>query len=346
MNKKSRIAVVVFAEAQILDIAGPVAVFSAANRLLPADRGYDVTLVSEETGQVPMNSPVNLVVGASWADLSVADFDTLVVVGGMPGTARALQSKPLSALIRQAHQSGKRVASICTGAFILAASGILDNRKCTTHWQYLNQLRAEYSAVKTLDDVLFHVEQNIWTSAGVTAGMDMALAMVADDLGPEIALRIAKDLVMFVVRPGSLTQLSENLQMPVTQERKFRELMLWARANPAGKLDVVTMAERCNMSARNFTRRFREECGMTPAKMVEDARVAAAQYYLENTELTFQRISSMSGFPSKEAMGAAFKRRTGMLPSAYRELLEKHGSAGEPSREAALSTPPGRKRRG
>jgi transcriptional regulator GlxA family with amidase domain len=346
LNKKLRVAVIVFADAQILDIAGPVAVLAAANRLLPPNVGYEVTLASESVGPVLMNSPISLVVSASWADLSDADFDTLLVAGGMPGTVKALQSEPLSHLIRTAHESEKRIASICTGAFILAAAGILDNRKCTTHWQYLSQLRATFPSVKALDDVLFHVERNIWTSAGVTAGMDMTLAMVADDFGPEIALRIAKDLVMFVVRPGSLTQLSENLQMPVTQERKFRELMLWARANPAAKLDVVAMAERCNMSARNFTRRFREECGITPAKMVEDARVAAAQYYLENTELTFQRISTISGFPSKEAMGAAFKRRTGMLPSAYREMFEARASGGETPRRPALNTARGRKRQG
>lgn len=330
MKTKLRVVIAVFAEAQILDIAGPVAVFAAANRLLPAHLGYEVKLVAEQAGRVAMNSPISLMVDGCWASQTHSDLDILLVPGGMPGTLDAISSATLRRLILEVHGSEKRVASICTGALVLAAAGILNHKKCTTHWQHIARLRQDYPAVQVLDDAIFHVDRNVWTSAGVTSGMDMALAMVAEDFGTDIAQGVAKDLVMFVVRPGAQKQLSDNLQIPVTRSQKFHDLLVWMRCNPCAKLDVTAMAERCNMSTRNFTRLFREEFGCTPAKMVEGARVASAQYYLRNTDFDLKRIAPLSGFPSTEAMGAAFKRQTDLLPNTFRAL---GGDAPEPRSE-------------
>lgn len=320
LKTKLRVVVAVFAEAQILDITGPVAVFTAANRLLPAHLGYEVKLVAERVGRVEMSSPISLMVDGCWASQTDRDLDTLLIAGGMPGTLGATSSRTLRRLILEAHGSQKRVASICTGALTLAAAGILNHRKCTTHWQYTKRLRQDYPAAQVLDDVIFHVDRNVWTSAGVTSGMDMTLAMVAEDFGTDIAQEVAKNLVMFVVRPGAQKQLSDNLLIPMTRNQKFHDLLLWMHSNPCAKLDLVSMADRCNMSTRNFTRLFPEEFGCTPAKMVESARVAAAQYYLQNTNFDLKRIAPLSGFPSPEAMGAAFKRQLDLLPNTYRAL--------------------------
>lgn len=318
IRRRVRLVAAVFPGAQILDVAGPVAVFSAANRHLPRNRGYDVALASDVAGPLRTNSPIELLVSRSWSQVGVENLDVLLVAGGMPGTDAAASSRALRGLVRNACRQGKRVAAVCTGALILAAAGLLDGRRCTTHWQYIERLRREHPAARVVEDALFVEDGGVWTSAGVTAGMDMALAMVADDFGSEVSARVAQDLVMFAVRPGSQRQISDTLDLPPTRNRKFRDLILWVRANPAAKVDVSTLAERCAMTPRTFTRRFREECGVTPAKMVEEARVARAKTYLESTDLPLSRVATLSGFPSRAAMDAAFARRLGLTPGGYR----------------------------
>lgn len=318
LRRKVRLVAAVFPGAQILDVAGPVAVFSAANRHLPRDRGYDIALAAEAAGPLRTNSPIELCIDRSWSQIEIAGLDVLLVAGGMPGTDGAAASRVLRSLVNEACAAGKRVAAVCTGALILAAAGLLDGRRCTTHWQYIARLRADHPSARVVEDVLFVEDRDVWTSAGVTAGMDMALAMVADDFGSEVSARVAQDLVMFAVRPGSQKQISDALELPPTRTRKFRDLILWVRANPTAKVDVPALAERCAMTPRTFTRRFREECGVTPAKMVEAARVSRAKTYLETTDLPLARVATLSGFPSRAAMDAAFVRRLGLSSGTYR----------------------------
>lgn len=319
MDKKIRIVFVIFPQAQVLDITGPLATFAAADKLLPPGTGYSIRIISGKAGPVEMNAPVSLIAEASWIEQLTSDFDTLLVSGGMPGSIDIMANEDLKRLVADAAQQNKRVGSICTGAYVLAGAGVLDQRSCTTHWKYAEQLRQDFPSVKVLNDVIFHVDNNIWTSAGVTAGMDMALAMISQDYGFAIARQVAKELVMFVVRPGCQGQVSDNLKLQGSRNQNFQDLMLWIKANPAAKLDVNTLAERCGMSTRNFTRRFSDEFGITPSKAVEAARVSAAQYNLANTSHHLQRVASLSGFPSIDVMTAAFKRHSGIAPSAYRE---------------------------
>lgn len=315
---KLRVVAAVFPGAQVLDIAGPIGVFSAADRLLARNLGYDVVLAAEQAGRVRTSGPIELFVEQTWSRVDVSALDVLVVAGGMPGTDDAVSSPALRTLIRDACARGKRVAAICTGALILAAAGVLDSRRCTTHWRYVDRLRSAATTARVVEDVLFVEDGGVWTSAGVTAGMDMALAMVADDFGSDVSAQVAQDLVMFAVRPGSQKQMSETLALPPTRTRKFRDLILWVRANPSAEIDVRTMAARCAMTPRTFARRFREECGLTPAKMVEEARVSRAKTYLESTDLPLSRVASLSGFSSRAAMDAVLARRLGYSAAGHR----------------------------
>lgn len=317
-TRKIRLVVAAFPGVQVLDVTGPMAVFTAANRLLPKRVGYDLSLSAETRGVFRTSGPIELRAHLAWADVDVGALDVLVVAGGMPGTDAAVSSPNLLTLIRTAAAKGARVAAVCTGSFVLAAAGVLDGRRCTTHWQYIERLRTAAPKSRISENVLFVEDRGIWTSAGVTAGMDMALAMVADDFGSAVSAQVAQDLVMFAVRPGSQKQISESLDLPPTRDRKFRDLILWVRANPTANLDLPTLAARCSMTTRTFTRRFREECGTTPAKMVELARFSAAKSYLRSTAIPLSRVASLSGFPSKSAMDAAFARRMGISAGAYR----------------------------
>ena len=324
MIGRHSVAIIVFKDAQVLDVTGPVAVLQGANKILPPNLGYDVTVVSTGARLVQMNAPITLSVEASLGDCTADDFHTVLVAGGMPGSLEAMQNAALIGFVDAVARKGRRIGSVCTGAFVLGAAGLLNNRKCTTHWSQIAQLSSLFPAAQVLDDVIFHCDGNVWTSAGITTGIDMTLAMVMQDFGSDAALKVAKDLVLHLIRPGQQRQISDLLNLPTTQQQRLRDLMLAIATNPREQHDVASMAARCNMSQRTLARRFKDEFGETPARMVRRARVETACSYLRSSSHSMKRIACLSGFSSVDLMRKAFVAELGVSLSRFREALA-HG---------------------
>jgi transcriptional regulator GlxA family with amidase domain len=241
-----------------------------------------------------------------------------VVVGG-ERAYEASTDPELVAWVRRAARRSRRVASVCTGAFVLAAAGVLEGRRATTHWRACKDLARLYPGVAVDSDPIFVRDGNVWTSAGVTAGMDLALALVDDDLGRDVALMTARQLVLFVQRPGGQSQFSAQLGAQVAARDPLRDLQHWIAEHPEEDHAVERLAARVSMSPRNFARVFRHEVGSTPAAYVETVRVEAARRLLETTGLGAAEIARTAGFGSPETMRRAFARRVGANPMEYRE---------------------------
>jgi transcriptional regulator GlxA family with amidase domain len=213
----------------------------------------------------------------------------------------------------------RRVASVCTGAFILAAAGLLDGKRATTHWSSCEQLLEKYPLIAVEGDRIFVQDGNVWTSAGVTAGMDLALALVADDMGQDVARAVARQLVMYVQRPGGQAQFSAQLSAQRAARDALRELQGWIGEHPAEEHTVERLAARVAMSPRHFARVFRSEVGCTPAAYVEQVRVEVARRLLETTALSIDEVAVTAGFGSAETLRRAFARRVGASPTDYRD---------------------------
>jgi transcriptional regulator GlxA family with amidase domain len=223
--------------------------------------------------------------------------------------------------LQSAAARSRRVGSVCTGAFILAAAGLLEGRTATTHWEECKELAAQYPGVRIAPDRIYVRDGNIYTSAGVTAGMDLALALVEEDLGQNVSLKVAQELVMFVRRPGGQSQFSTLLEAQAANRQPIRDLAMWMGEHPAGDLSVETMAARVHMSTRNFSRTFRRELGKTPARFVEALRVEAARRMLEETDARMDHIARECGLGSGNSMLRSFLRVLGLPPSQYRERV-------------------------
>jgi transcriptional regulator GlxA family with amidase domain len=249
-------------------------------------------------------------------------IDTLIVAGGT-GTRRAEEDEHLIEWLRGAAKRSRRVASVCTGAFVLARAGLLDGRRATTHWASCADLAARYPAVTVAPDPIFVRDGNIATSAGVTAGMDLALALVEEDLGREVALEAARWLVLFLKRPGGQAQFSAQLAAQTADRAPLRELQAWIPDHLDEDLSVPALARRASMSDRNFARAFRRETGMTPAAYVETARIETARIALETGDLPVENVARQSGFGTVETMRRAFRRRVGVSPADYRARFRR-----------------------
>jgi transcriptional regulator GlxA family with amidase domain len=315
------VAVLVFPGLQPLDAVGPLEVFSAANDAwreghprVPAP--YAPFLVAREAGPVRGPSGCALVAEKSTAQVRGA-LDTLLVAGGM-GTREALEDAALVAWIRRRARRARRVASVCTGAFLLAEAGLLDGLRVTTHWSACDLLQRRYPSLRVDPDPIWIREGRIWTSAGVTSGMDLALALVEEDLGRELALAVARRLVLFLKRPGGQSQFSAQLASQMAAREPLREVQAWIAEHPEGDLSVETLAARVGMSPRHFARVFTREVGATPARFVEEARVEAARRRLEEGDDGVDGVAAAVGFGSAETMRRAFLRVLGVGPSAYR----------------------------
>jgi transcriptional regulator GlxA family with amidase domain len=245
------------------------------------------------------------------------ELDTLLVAGGA-GVARAERDEALIRWLRAAASRSRRVASVCTGAFLLARAGLLDGRRATTHWASCAELARRYPATDVQHDAIFVRDADVWSSAGVTAGMDLALALVEEDAGREVALEVARWLVLFVQRPGGQSQFSVQLAAQTAERDPVRELQAWIAEHPDRDLSVAALAARTCMSARNFARVFHREVGMTPAAYVQAVRVERAQRELEATTATIDQIARRCGFGTPETMRRAFQRRLGVGPGDYR----------------------------
>jgi transcriptional regulator GlxA family with amidase domain len=312
---------VVYPDVQILDVTGPLEVFARTARwLVDQGRGrrpaYTVELLAAHRGLTRSSSGLELVVRRSFTDVQ-RGIDTLLVAGGV-GRRRAPSDRLLVRWLRRIAPHVRRLASVCTGAFLLAEAGLLDGRRATTHWGACRELADRYPHVAVEADPIFVRDGRIYTSAGVTAGMDLALALVEEDHGREVALAVARELVMFLKRPGGQSQFSAQLMAQAADRQPIRELQGWIGEHPADDLSVAALARRAAMSVRNFARVFTCEVGMTPARFVERARVEAARRRLEESSMGVEAVATQCGFSSAEIMRRAFLRTVRVNPAEYR----------------------------
>jgi transcriptional regulator GlxA family with amidase domain len=326
-KRRREVVVLAFDDFQVLDVTGPVEVFSQATRALEAKHragGYDVLLVAARAGRLPSSSGLSL--HAEPLERAPASVDTLVVSGGR-GVRGAVRNDALVDWVRRSARASRRVASVCTGAFLLAKAGLLDGKKATTHWDSCSALAAAYPRVRVEADRIFVKDGKIHTSAGVTAGIDLALALVAEDHGRALALEVARQMVVFLQRPGGQSQFSAQLAMQATDSEPLAELQAWIEEHPEGDLSVPSLARRAGMSARNFARRFAAEVGQTPARYVMAVRLTAARHRLEESSHGLARIASECGFGTTETLRRAFLDALGTTPSDYRQRFSTKGAA-------------------
>ena len=305
-----RIAFVIFPDFQLLDIAGPIAAFDIAGRYRP--HTYELTVLAAEAGNVVSSSGVKLAAEA----LDDGPFDTIVMSGG-EGTRAFSERAGLIAWLRNMAPTVRRVASVCSGAYILAEAGLLDGKRATTHWSRTDDFARRYPRIRLDADRIFIREGEVWTSAGITAGIDLALALIEDDLGSQVARATAQQLVVHQRRPGGQSQFSALLDTGGLHGR-FADLMDWVRARLGEPLGVERLAGQAAMSPRNFARAFAAETGLTPAKAVERLRLEAARIRVETTREPIDRVAEAAGFHDPERMRRAFVRAFGQPPQALR----------------------------
>jgi transcriptional regulator GlxA family with amidase domain len=312
------IVIVAFPDVQALDVFGPAEVFALADRVAPSEeRRYAIELIAGDGDPFLTSSGVELV-PRSALQLCRGPVDTLIVAGGR-GVRQAADDERLIAWLRLAARRSRRVASVCTGAFLLARAGLLDGRRATTHWSACDALRRNYPAVDVDPDPIFVRDGNVYTSAGVTAGLDLSLALVEEDLGRRAALEVARDLVLFIRRPGGQAQFSVTLAGQAAERPGLRELQTWIADHLDADLSVAALSERSFMSQRNFARVFTREVGVTPAAYVQSLRIERARVLLETTALQVEEIARSCGFGGTETLRRAFGRRLGVHPSEYRQ---------------------------
>ena len=309
------VLIVLFDRVQSLDVTGPLEVFAGA-RDHHGERAYRVRTASLGGAQVRTTSGLAIVPDGDLRDEGQADPPDLLIV---PGGAGARCGDPdLVGWIRAHAPRSSRVASVCTGAFLLAEAGLLDGRRATTHWSQCAALRDQYPAVQVDPDPIFVKDGNVATSAGVTAGIDLALALVEDDLGRDMALAIARHLVVFLRRPGNQAQFSTQLSAQVADRAPLRDVQQWIAEHPSGDLSVEALAERASLSPRHFARAFAAEVGMPPGRYVERSRLEAARRHLEDTAAGIAQTARACGYRTPEAMRRAFIEALGVSPAEYR----------------------------
>lgn len=314
-KRPHRVVMVAFESAELLDVVGPMEAFATAAALAPGGGAYSLAIAARAPG--PLIASSGLAIAATVGYDAIADADTVLVAGGA-GIGAAAQDAALLAALRQAARESRRVGSVCTGAFILAAAGLLDGRRAVTHWNWCARLAERHPAITVEPDPIFLVDRGIWSSAGVTAGIDMALAMIERDQGPKLAMRAAQELVMFRRRPGGQSQFSAELALEATPLRPIRGLQAWILEHLAADLSVEALAARVGMSDRNFARVFRRETGVTPARFVEQARLQQARALLELTVRTIDAVAAACGYRSADVLTRAMLRRLGVGPADYR----------------------------
>ncbi|MDO7900284.1 GlxA family transcriptional regulator [Pseudomonas citrulli] len=308
--------VLAFANVQVLDVTGPLQVFASANDLarqqgqpLP----YAPTVVAVGGGAVMSSAGLALMADP----LPTERSDTLLIAGGW-GVYEAAKDPALVAWVKDHGTRSRRVASVCTGAFLLAASGWLDGRRVVTHWTRCEQLAEQHPQLKVEPNPIFINDGPVWTSAGVTAGIDLALALVEDDLGRAVALEVARQLVVFLKRPGGQSQFSVTLSLQKHGGR-FDELHAWIAEHLTCDLGLPSLAAEVGMSERSFVRHYRADTGQTPARAVELIRVETARRLLADTAVPIKRVAMQCGFGSEETLRRSFLRAMGVTPQAYRE---------------------------
>lgn len=314
-----------FEGAQLLDVTGPLQILAAVNDEQPG--AYEIVIAAREKGELKTSSGIRLIADASYVKPPkdfLANIDTLMVAGG-EGTEAATRDRELIAAIRTTAPKARRVASVCSGAFLLAIAGLLKNKRATTHWNVAHLLARNFPDTKVDPDAIFIRDGKIWTSAGITAGMDLALALVREDFGDEMALKIARRHVMFLMRPGGQSQFSAHLAPEAYPQARLTSLLRWIPENISADLDIAALAARANMSERSFARIFKSETGETPAHYVERMRLDGARRLLAGSALPVASVASRSGFGSEERMRRVFQRHLKISPSDFRERFRAQG---------------------
>lgn len=317
MDALRRIGFILFEGADLLDAAGPAGAFACATRQfsrLGSGAGYAIDYFSPSGGTVSTLESL-AVETLKLRDVDEGEYDTALVVGGnFPWSACDAR---VVAWLRRNHARIRRLGSVCTGAAFLAAAGLLDGRAATTHWGDCDTLAADFPKVRVERDSIFVADRGVWTSAGITSGIDMALAMIEEDHGHAMAMFVARTLVVYLKRPGGQAQFSTQLQSQAA-EGPLAPLLKWIAENPAADLRAEALADRAHMSLRNFYRAFEEATGTSPAGWVEQARLEIARRLLEQTGQNVDGVARAAGFSSSEQMRRAFARRFGVSPSDYR----------------------------
>ena len=323
--KERMIVVLAFEGVQLLDVAGPVQTFASANEITKDAGGtaYRTVVASRCGGPLVTSAGLPLLTQPLAAATRKASIDTLILPGG-PGVHAALKDAPTVDWVRRQLSSARRIVSVCTGAFLLAETGVLNGRRATTHWKSCGRLQQQYPGVLVDPNPIYVHDERIWTSAGVSAGIDLSLALVEEDLGRKIAMQVARHLVVFLNRPGGQSQFSAPLEAQAVAAdgnapNHFAPLHGWIAENLTKDLRVERLAEQAGMSPRTFARIYATRMGITPARMVEKIRVEAVRRILEETDMRIKRIASECGFGQEDRLRRAFARQVGTTPAEYRE---------------------------
>ncbi|MGY8525482.1 GlxA family transcriptional regulator [Paracidovorax citrulli] len=319
-DARHRVDIVVYPGFKAMEAVGPMTVFDYANHQL-ARRGrpaaYDIRIVSSDAG--PVRSDTLMVLEATARLDPVLLPDTAIIVGARHIEQAMEEAPAIVPWVRAVAPRLPRLVALCSGAFFLAAAGVLDGRRATTHWSVASLLRQRYPQVTVEPDAIFVQQGSLWTSAGVTAGIDLALALVEADLGREIALDLARELVVFLKRPGGQSQFSMHLASQATAHDGIRSAQDWILSEVSRDFTMAELADRAAMSERNFRRVFARETGMSPSAFIEATRLETARRLLEQGELPLKAVAARSGFGSDEALRRAFLRHLGITPRDYRQ---------------------------
>ncbi|MGV9677005.1 GlxA family transcriptional regulator [Nocardia sp. NPDC003482] len=315
------IVVVLFEGVDLLDVTGPPEVFALLAREMDEPSGYRVVLAAESLDPVTTAAGVRVLPDVTFADIADRRIDTLLVPGAVELDAerrvRAITEPAVVQRVRTLAPAARRVASVCVGAHVLAAAGLLDGRRATTHWSTARQLAADHPAIEVDADPIFIRDDHVWTGAGITACLDLTLALIAEDFGDQWALRVARQLVMYLKRPSGQSQFSVLLD-PVSTTRRIEALRHYISRNIAAPLTVADLAAHAHLSERQLTRVFKTDLDTTPAAYVEAARVELARHRLETTDDTLDRIATTCGFHTPDTLTRAFRRTLDTTPTAYR----------------------------
>jgi transcriptional regulator GlxA family with amidase domain len=317
---RRRVVILAFPDVQILDVTGPSEVFSIADRIC-AGEAYTVELIAPSAGELQSSSALRLIADCGIEDCA-GPIDTLLVAGGL-GVGKAICDADLIEWVQQAATRSRRVASVCTGAFLLAQAGLLEGRRATTHWSACRHLAETYPSIAVEADAIFVRDGDLYTSAGISAGIDLALALVEDDRGSALALQIARMLVLFMRRPGGQAQFSNALTGQAAETASVRDLQSWIADHLDEDLSVAALAQRAFMSPRNFARVFAGQTGQTPGRYVESLRIERARALLQRGERSVEGVAQHCGFGTVETLRRSFSRRLGVSPGEYRERFRE-----------------------
>ncbi|MEV6066915.1 DJ-1/PfpI family protein [Nocardia sp. NPDC052001] len=320
-TKERLIVVVLFEGVDLLDVTGPPEVFALLEREVDAPTGYRVLLAAETMDPITTSAGVRVLPDSTFEDIAARAIDTLIVPGAVEVDAdrrvRAVCDPMVVGWVKALSAHARRIASVCVGAHILADAGLLDGKRATTHWSTAQQLAADHPAVEVDADPIYIRSGDVWTGAGLTACLDLSLALVADDFGDAAALRVARQLVMYLKRPSGQSQFSVSLE-PLSTTRRIEELRLYISRHISEPLTVTDLAAQAHVSERQLSRVFKTDLGMTPAAYIESARVEAARNHLETSDHTLARIATLSGFNTTDTLTRAFRRILDTTPTEYR----------------------------